>query len=456
MKGIASPQWLGLSLIGFIVLPTLAGRYVRFLHNADGGQGIASMPDSGRSLAELPQFSPCDVIVAFEPNASEEGKANVLLQNGCSIVRTCHATGIHLVRLPSGQSVDETIARLRTCADVNYAEVNGYVYSTFFPNDPLYWLQWNLQNPDNGGIRMEKAWDIARGDPNVIVAVLDTGVAFEDFGRYRMAPELAGVSFVPGYDFVNGDDHPNDDQGHGTHITGTIVGGTDNSLGVAGVAFGCSIMPVKVMDREGSGDHFAVAEGIRFAVEHGAKVINMSFGSSLGTRTLRAAVAWAHGQGVTGGCAAGNDFRNGNPTIYPAGYSEYGIAVGATRFDLQRASYSSTGFFVDVVAPGGDTRVDQNGDGYPDGILQQTFSGNPAEFAYWYMQGTSMATPHVSGLAALLVSQGVAEPDRVAEAIQNTARDLGTVGWDPEYGWGIIDASAALAYFGNDGERPGP
>lgn len=397
-----------------------------------------------RSQVRQIQFSPCDIVVAFEPNVPDEVKADILAANDCSLFRSCRWTDRHLARVPWGQTPEWTIARLQACPEVNYAEVNAYVHSAFVPNDPLHFLQWNFQNPVNGGIRMEKAWDIVQGDPNVIVAVLDTGIAYEDFGQYRLAPDLAGASFVKGYDFVNDDEHPNDDHGHGTHVAGTIVQSTNNGLGVAGVAFGCSIMPVKVLDAEGSGDHFAVASGIRFAVENGARVINMSFGSSANTRTLRDTVAWAYGQGVTIVCAMGNDFRNGNPTIYPAGYEAYCIAVGAARFDLRRAAYSGTGFHLDVLAPGGDTQVDQNNDGYPDGILQQTFSGNPGEFAYWYLQGTSMATPHVSGLAALLISQGVVEPGEVAEAIKKTARDLGRAGWDPEHGWGLIDASAAL------------
>jgi serine protease len=434
------PAWLAVS---FLIRSAVVGGTV-----PDGSheETIQAAPESGRSLVELPQSSPCDIVVAFEPNVPDEVKADILLENGCMLLRSCRSGDLHLARVPLGESPEQTVARLHACADVNYAEANGYVYSTFVPNDPLHSLQWNLQNAVNGGMRMEKAWDVAQGDPNVIVAVLDTGVAYEDFGRYRIAPDLAGASFVPGYDFVNDDSHPNDDQGHGTHIAGTIVQSTNNGLGVAGVAFGCSIMPVKVMDSEGSGDHFAVAEGIRFAVKHGAKVVNMSFGSTLDTRTLRDAVAWAYGQGVTVVCAAGNDFRNGNPTIYPGGYDAYCIAVGATRFDLRRAPYSSAGSYVDVVAPGGDTQLDQNNDGYADGILQQSFSGNPVNFAYWFMQGTSMATPHVSGLAALLISHGVVRPDQVAQAIEATARDLGPAGWDPEYGWGFIDAEAALAY----------
>jgi serine protease len=442
MNGIAF-SWLVKSLLlGLAVVQASVG------HSAgavEEGPEIMVAPQSGRSLAELPQSSPCDIIVRFGPEVPEEVKGEILGEHGCLLLRSCVSGDFHLARIPLWDSPEQAAERLQACDEVEYAEANGYAYSTFVPSDPLYSLQWNLHNPVNGGIQMQDAWDIEQGDPNVIVAVLDTGIAYEDFGRFRLASDLADVSFVPGYDFVNDDSHPNDDHGHGTHIAGTIAQSTNNGLGVAGIAFGCSVMPVKVLDDDGTGGHFAIAAGIHFAVENGAKVLNLSFGSSRDSRTLRNAVAWAHQQGATVVCAAGNDFRNGNPRIYPAAYEEHCIAVGATRFDRTRAPYSSTGSYVDVVAPGGDTRVDQNNDGYADGILQQTFSQEPGNFAYWFLQGTSMATPHVSGLAALLISRGVTHPDRVAEIIKTTARDLGPAGWDPEYGWGMIDASAALA-----------
>jgi serine protease len=330
---------------------------------------------------------------------------------------------------------------------VEYAELNYRVQLFLEPNDPYFGYQWNLYNPVHGGIQMEAAWDIETGDPNVIIAVLDSGVAYEDYGIYRQAPDLAETHFVPGYDFVNDDSHSNDDNGHGTHVTGTLAQSTNNGLGVTGVAFGCSIMPVKVMDAAGEGDYFTISQGIYFAAQHGAKVINLSLGSPTTAITLQNAVAYAYQSGVTIVCAAGNDYQNGNPPDYPAAYDQYCIAVGAVRYDNQRARYSSTGSYLDVVAPGGDTLVDQNRDGYPDGIVQQTFAVSPTDFAYYFFQGTSMAAPHVSGLAALLISHGVTGPDNVREAIQQTAVDLGPAGWDAQYGWGLIDAATALRYF---------
>lgn len=443
MKGTGFPRLVKGLVISLAVVQASIGHSAGSL---DEGAELMVATESGRSLAGLSEASPCDIIVKFDPHVPEEVRREILWESGCSLVRSCKSGDLHLARIPLWDSPGQAVERLQACGEVEYAEANGYAYSTFVPNDPLHSFQWSLENSVNGGIRMHDAWDLAQGDPNVIVAVLDTGAAYEDSGRFRLAPDLAGVSFVPGYDFVSDDSHPNDDHGHGTHIAGTIAQSTDNSLGVAGIAFGCSIMPVKVLDDEGTGDHFAIAEGIYFAVENDAKVLNLSFGSSVDSRTLRNAVAWAYRQGATVVCAAGNDFRNGNPPIYPAAYEEHCIAVGATRFDLRRAAYSSTGFYVDVAAPGGDTSADQNGDGYADGIVQQTFSEEPGNFAYWFLQGTSMATPHVSGLAALLVSRGVVRPDKVAQAIEATARDLGPAGWDAEYGWGLIDASAALAY----------
>lgn len=162
--------------------------------------------------------------------------------------------------------------------------------------------------------------------------------------------------------------------------------------------------------------------------------------------TLRRAVAFAHEQGVTIVCAAGNEFFADNAPSYPAAYDDYCIAVAATRYDRMRAPYSNTGSYVDIAAPGGDMTVDQNGDGYPDGVLQQTFGIDPNTFVYRFLEGTSMAAPHVSGAAALIISNGRTSPCQVRQALEDTARDFGARGWDEEYGWGLLDVASALNY----------
>jgi serine protease len=336
--------------------------------------------------------------------------------------------------------------------DVDYAEPNYYVHALWEPNDPDYRYQWNLDNDGYGGIRMEEAWGIQTGSADVVVAVVDTGVAYENYSQgwqiYYLAPDLAETVFVPGYDFVENDTHPNDDNSHGTHVTGTIAQGTDNGVGVAGVAFNTAIMPVKVLDRNGSGTYTNVANGIIWATDHGANVINLSLGGSSPSRALEAAVQYAYDHGVTVVAAAGND--GSFQVSYPAAYDNYVIAVGATRYDETRAYYSNYGASLDLVAPGGAVNIDQNNDGYGDGVLQNTFNPNTrntGDFGYWFFQGTSMAAPHVSGVAALLIAHGnVSTPDEVRTALQETAEDLGATGRDDTYGWGLVDAYAALGW----------
>jgi len=206
-------------------------------------------------------------------------------------------------------------------------------------------------------------------------------------------------------------------------------------------------MPVRVLDKNGFGSYTNIADGLYFATDHGAKVISMSLGGPAAT-TMEDAVKYAYNHGVTVVAAAGNDGPTGAPS-YPAACDAYVIAVAATRYDEAVSPYSTYGSYVDVAAPGGDTSVDQNGDGYGDGVLQQTFnpnSKNPSDFGYWFFQGTSMATPHVSGVAALVIAKGITGPDAVRAAIENTARDRGPAGKDTGYGWGLIDAYAALNY----------
>jgi serine protease len=435
----------GRRVVGIILLGLASCAYADELQ-VDYGSIRPTYGGSSEITSQKPKWSEREIIVKFGSDVTEDYINAVLQQYGCSAADSCSFAGLRLVQVPESTTAGEMVEVFANEPTVEYAELNYYARIMFVPDDTYFRYQWHLNDAVSGGIGTEAAWDIQTGDPNVIVAVVDTGVAYEDFGTFRQAPDLAGTSFVPGYDFVNDDSHPNDDHGHGTHVTGTIAQSTNNGMGVAGVAFGCSIMPVKVLDDQGDGGHFDIADGIYFAVNHGAKVINMSLGGDEDSATLKNAVAYAYLQGVTVVSAAGNEFLEGNAVNYPAAYDRYCIAVGATRYDETRSYYSNTGSYVDVVAPGGDLLVDQNRDGYRDGVLQQTFKVDPNDLRYWFFQGTSMAAAHVSGAAALLVSNGVTKPDQVRAAIEKTAKDLGPAGWDEEYGWGLINVGAVLRY----------
>ena len=310
------------------------------------------------------------------------------------------------------------------------------------PNDPLFRFQWHLR-----AIQIPKAWAVSTGK-GATVAVLDTGVAYENAGRYRRAPDLAGTRFVPGWDFVDGDAHPNDDvvprgRGHGTHVTGVIAQTSDNGEGAAGVAPHAAIMPVRVLRPDGGGSSLDIARGLRHAADHGVRIVNLSFGGDTEADVVADAVAYARARGVTIVASSGNE--GASSLSFPAAYPEV-IAVGAVRIDKARAGYSNYGQGLDLVAPGGDLTVDQNHDGSEDGVVQQTITGDASTFCYCFVGSTSAAAAHVTGVAALLMASGVATtPDEIRSALLSSAQDLGSPGWDREFGHGLVQASTALS-----------
>ncbi len=306
------------------------------------------------------------------------------------------------------------------------------------PNDPMFARQWHMEM-----IHTPEAWGVTAGK-GAVVAVIDTGVAWKDLpGLAKQVPDLAGTTFVHGASFVTGglpdglDDHL-----HGTHVAGTIAQTTNNAVGVAGVAYESTIMPLKVLGGDGRGSVPGIANAIRYAADHGAHVINMSLGGPLPSSVLAKAVQYAHDKGVTVVCAAGNEQRSrvGYPAAHPGA-----VAVAAIDGLGKRSWYSNWGADLDISAPGGDTRSDKNGDGYPDGVLQNTILlQRPLENDFLWLQGTSMASPHAAGVAALIVARGVTNPDQVERILKQTAKHPNKVEWDKEYGAGIIDAADAV------------
>lgn len=380
------------------------------------------------------------------------------------IVKREGATATTTVAVRGGKSVKTAAREVSRRPGIAYARPNYIARaSAYTPNDPGFPLQWNLATSP-AGINMPEAWGIARqagraGGKGTIVAVLDTGVAYQRFRRFRRAPDLN--RFVRGYDFVANDRRPNDQNGHGTHVAGTIAQSTGNATAAAGIAYRARIMPVRVLDASGAGDTLSISRGIRYAARRGANVINLSLEFDAAVRAAQipdivSALRYARSRGAIVIAAAGNQ---GSPQVaYPA-RARHVVAVAATTARGCQAEYSNSGVHVDITAPGGGADAVNSDTPYDlqtcrpdlrgDFIYQQTFENSVARFGMppGY-EGTSMAAPHVSGVAALLIGSRrlgrKPSPAAVEKRLKLTARDIGDPGWDHRYGWGLLDAAAAL------------
>jgi len=329
------------------------------------------------------------------------------------------------------EDLPRLIAALKNDDRVEHAEENTVYSASFVPDDPRFGEQWSLKM-----VKATEAWDGATGK-GAVVAVIDTGIAYKDFERFKQVEDLVGASFVDGYDFVNDRVEALDDHGHGTHVAGTIAQRTNNGKGVAGLAYEATLMPLKVLSASGSGTAADIADAIFFAADNGANVINMSLGGGMPSLTMASAVAYARKKGVVVVCAAGNAARG--VVEFPAGYPG-AFAVSAVGPSGKLAAYSSWGKALSIAAPGGDK---QDG-GDSAGIVQNTIMPGKVGVTDMYLsfQGTSMATPHVAAAAALLFSAGITDAGEVERILRDSARKAG----EPErFGAGILDAGSAVA-----------
>jgi serine protease len=450
--------------------------------------GTGAMPVAALRLAS--EFVPGEAVVvsvvaAGNAAVSSAGGGYTIKSGGVErpmlvafdSVKTASASG--LPTQPQGFSVDawqagklDTLYRikaLRGRPDLAGADPNYLVRPLKTPNDPFYAYQWHYPL-----INLPQAWDVTTGTPaagDVVVAVVDTGVRLS---HADLAANLLknGAGAVVGYDFIrdvatanDGDaidadaDDPGDESTpassswHGTHVAGTIAAASDNGIGVAGVAWGARIMPIRVIGK-GGGTSYDVLQGIRYAAglsndsgtlpPRRADIVNLSLGClNCYAATTEGVLDQVRAAGVIVVAAAGNE-STGQPG-YPASYRNV-VSVSAVTLNRALAPYSNFGATVDVAAPGGDTTADLNGDGYADGVLSALVGGGMSS-QYGYYQGTSMAAPHVSGVVALMkaVHPGLT-PDQFDALLANGAigNDLGSAGRDDNFGHGLIDAAKAV------------
>ncbi len=441
------------------------------------GASSTGVPTAGASSTGTPYTS--DVVVVGYRHVSRTAQARIASAVGARDL-VAVAPEVRRLELRRGACLSTALARLRRTPGVAWAVPDYVAHQTSlarralsepFPNDPgtanapggWQQLQWNFVG--EFGVRAPQAWDNliqdhAAGGRGVIVAVLDTGVAYANRGRFRRSPDFYPYQFVGGYDFIAHNRYPNDRNGHGTDVAGTIAEATNNGRGLTGLAYGVRIMPVRVLDSEGDGDASVIAKGVRFAVAHGARVINLSLEFPTGITAsdipeLISALRYANHHGVVVVGAAGNEAHAS--AAYPARTPSV-IAVGASTEHGCLASYSNYGSGLALVAPGGGPDAALAGDPncHPEAppgrdIYQVTFTGSsPHKFGIpGGYEGTSMATPHVAAAAAMVIASGVLgrhpSPSRVLARLKATARPLGGPGDRKLYGAGLLDIAAATA-----------
>ncbi len=468
----------------------------RGVRDQDPPRAARTQENIGHARDEA-KFLRGSLIVKFKESATRAGINAATAQVSGEVGSKLSYADFDIVDIPEHADPEAAAATLRLRDDVEYAQPRYLNHALARPNDTLYPNQWNFP-----AIDMERAWDIQPGaSSNIIVAVLDTGMAFRSIslqyrstfsfsldGRTRYpplgtvvipfaaAPELgaSGSSrFVAPRDFIWNDELPVDLDGHGTHVAGTIGQLTNNGVGTAGMAYNVRLMPVKVIqglwdeifDSPNGGTDDVVARGIRYAADNGANVINLSIGREEGgpATVVTEAVRYAVSRGSFVVAATGNTRAEGNSAnrlAVPAPDIDGFVSVAGVGRSLDVAYYSTSGNFVELSAPGGDQRAG----GVSAGILQQTLDldlletyfrplsqyGPPRadSFAYEYFQGTSMATPHVSGFAALLMQQGLTNPAVIEAAMKQFATDRGAAGPDNFYGYGVINPRATLRGLG--------
>ena len=420
-----------------------------------------------------PAYVKHEVLVGYRPGPIAAVTADAEIQMGAR--RSGAALGPREVILRLGRrgSVAAAIARLRRQPGVAYAEPNYIAHAAgdWYPNDPgrshnpQGWqqMQWNLL--PYIGVNAPEAWGNLfavhhPGGRGVVVAILDTGVAYRNWGRFRRSPDFTGTRFVHPYDFIDHNAYPLDRNGHGTFVAGIVAEATNNRIGLTGIAYGASIMPIRVLDAGGLGNEATIARGIRYAVNHGAQVINLSLEflpnqvtSAADIPAIVSAIDYAHASGVTVVGASGND--QDNVVAYPARARNV-ISVGATTKDVCLADYSNGGTTLDLVAPGGGDDAVRSSDPlcHPmrtlPSIYQLTLTNPPnwSRFGYpGYYIGTSMAAPEVAATAALVIASGVLgadpSPDQILARLEQTAIPLGGPQPNSDYGYGLVNAGAA-------------
>ena len=473
------------SLVGWLIAPHLHAQQpltdYPLLRSADQVRALLAARNSGG-------YVPGETLVKFRQGMGPGDQTRALSavrRSATGATSRWLAGDVLLVTTPDDPDAPSIAATMARQPEVEWAQPNYIRKPKLRPNDPNYSLQWNLDL-----INLPAAWDINRGaSSSVTIALIDSGVntttttptfplwtgsRFENVAiPFRVDPDISTSRVKPGRDFVFWGGPVLDLDGHGTFVAGTLLQETNNNLGTAGVAFQASLLPLKVClgywdvqllmggaNQPGFADlqdtgcpDDAIGVAIRYAADQGAQVISISLSGDTPAPFMRDAINYAVSRGSFVAMAVGNEFTEGNPTEYPAAYAAQingAVSVGAVSRSSKRAGYSNTGSYLELVAPGGDfddgaiggliTQVALDIDDTDPSVIRPRFD----RYTLISIEGTSAATPHVAGVAAMLYAQGITSPAAVESALERTATDLGTAGRDPEYGFGLINARAAV------------